>query len=177
MAFFVAFIWVAIRFCSGFDRYLLIAICTAFCLFWIRDLLFGFRLRLISDGSTICWQEGKETGSVPLAQIRKVLIGVREPAEYGFGSVSRTFVRLQLSNGVELALPPNIGTGLRSKKWRHLKRLVSQIRTISDVSVEPIDEPDLSVEGWQDEQCAASSASPNTRFGNSGGAAWPPSAR
>jgi hypothetical protein len=89
---------------------------------------------------------------VPLAQIRKVLIGVRKPARLGFGAVSWTFVRFLLADGSEVALPPGIGAGLRSRKWRHLKRLVSRIRMISKVPVEPIAESDLSIEGWQDEQ-------------------------
>ncbi len=157
MAFFVTFIWFALRFCSGFNRYILLAFCTAFCLFWIHDFIFGFRLKLLSDGSTLYWQEGKETGCIPLAQIRKVLIGVRKPARVGFGAVSWTFVRFLLSNGAEEALPPGIGSGLRSRNWRHLKRLVSHIRTVSPVSVEAINEPDLSLEGWEDEPHAASS--------------------
>jgi hypothetical protein len=151
MAFFVAFIWVALRFCSGFNRYILLAFCTAFCLFWIRDLVFGFRLKLLSDGRTLHWQEGKKTGSVPLADIRKVLIGARNPVQIGDSFLGWTYVRLQLRNGTEQALPPNIASGLRSRKWRYLKRLVSHIRMVSGVTVEPIREPDVTIAGWEDE--------------------------
>jgi hypothetical protein len=151
MAFLTGLIWVGLRFCSGTNRYILLSLCIAFSLFWIRDLLLGFRLRLSSNGTNLTWQEGKETGTLPLGEVRKVLIGVRKPANVGFAAVSWTFVRFHLRNGTEVTLPPGIGAGLRSQRWRHLRRLVSHIRTISNVPVEAIDEPDLSVEGWQDE--------------------------
>jgi hypothetical protein len=151
MAFFVAFKWFAVRFCSGFIKYILLAFCTAFCLFWIRDLVFGFRLKLLSDGRTLHWQDGKAAGSVPLAEIRKILIGARNPIQIGDGSLGWTHVRFQLRNGTEQALPPNLASGLRSRKWRYLKRLVSHIRTVSNLTVEPIADTDLTAAGWQDE--------------------------
>src|SRR5512139_1612390 len=77
MAFVVAGICLALRFVSGVSLYLPVAFLAVFCLFWIRDLLFGFRLKLVSDGRTVHWQEGKKAGSVPLTEVRKVLIGVR----------------------------------------------------------------------------------------------------
>ncbi len=156
MAFFLAFIWVALRFSSGFNRYILLAFCAAFCLFWIRDLVFGFRLKLLSDGRALHWQEGKKTGSLPLADIRKVLIGARNPVQIGRSFLGWTCVRFQLRNGTEQALPPNIASGLRSRKWRRLKQLVSHIRTVSNVPVEPIAEPDMTAGGWQDEQAGCS---------------------
>lgn len=48
-----------------------------FSLFWIRDLLFGMRLMLLSDGFMLRWQDRKASGSVSLADIRKVLIGTK----------------------------------------------------------------------------------------------------
>jgi hypothetical protein len=163
LAFFAACIWFALRFCSGFNRYILLAFCTPFCLFWIRDLLFGFRLMLVSDGCTLRWQERKEVGSVALAQIRKVLIGVRKSGGHTDLDRDWTYIRFQLSNGTEQALPPNIASGLRSRNWRHLKRLVSHIRTVSEVPVEPIREADLSLDGWEDEpQHAADGSQPSS---------------
>src|SRR6267378_647927 len=70
-------IWLALRFGSGFALYLFVGFLVLFSLFWIRDLLFGFRLKLLSDGLILHWQDGKVIGSVPLAEIRKVLIGTR----------------------------------------------------------------------------------------------------
>jgi hypothetical protein len=105
----------------------------------------------LSDGRTLHWQEGKEAGSVPLADIRKVLIGARNPVQVGDSFLGWTYVRFQLKNGTEQALPPNIASGLRSRRWRYLKRLVSHIRAVSDVPVEPIAEPDLTTAGWEDE--------------------------
>ncbi len=156
MAFVVAGIWFGLRFCSGSSLYVWVGFLALYSLFWIRDLLFGFRSKLLSDGSTLYWQEGKETGSVPLAQIRKILIGVKRPARVGFGAVSWTFVRFLLSNGEEQALPPSLASGLRARKWGHLKRLVSHIRKISNVPVEPIPDPDLTADGWKDEQARCS---------------------
>jgi hypothetical protein len=174
MAFFVVSIWFGLRFCSGFNRYILLAFCTAFCLFWIRDLVFGFRLKLLSDGRTLRWQEGKEVGSVPMAEIRKVLIGVRRPVKIGGSVLGWTYVRFLLRTGAEQPLPPSIAAGLRSRRWRHLKRLVSHIRTISNVLVEPIREPDLSTDGWEDEP-GASNGGPTGPSGNSRVSGGPPS--
>lgn len=152
MTFVVAGIWLALRFGSGPSLYIPVGFLALFSLFWIRDLLFGFRLKLMSDGSTLHWQEGKDVGSVPLAEIRKVVIGVRRPVRVGdSGVLGWTYVRFQLRSGAEQALPPNIASGLRSRNWRHLKRLVSHVRTVSNVPVEPISEPDLTIEGWVDE--------------------------
>jgi len=153
MVFFAACIWFALRFCSGFNRLIFLAFCAPFCLFWICDLVFGFRLMLVSDGCTLRWQERKEVGSVALAQIRKVLIGVRKPGRVDL-DIGSTHIRFQLRNGTEQALPPNIASGLRSRNWRRFKRLMSHIRTVSEVPVEPIREADLTLEGWEDEQIA-----------------------
>lgn len=164
MAFPVAFIWLGLRFCTGVKRYVVLVFCGAFCLFWIRDLIFGIRLKLLSDGETLQWQDGKETGSVRLAEIRKVLIGARRTVQMGGTFLGWTYVRFLLRNGTERELPPNLAQGLRARKWRQLKRLVSQIRTVNDVPVEPIGEANLTTDGWEDEP----NASPN------GGLAKPP---
>jgi hypothetical protein len=167
MAFVVAGIWFALRFESGFLRYLMVGFLVLFSLFWIRDLIFGFRLKLLSDGITLHWQEGKKCGSVPLVQIRKVLIAARKPVQIGDGFMEWTHVRLQLRTGAEHALPPNIASGLRSRKWRLLKRLVSHIRTVSPVLVEPMNGPDLTAGGWEDEQVGPTNApAPHSGFGS-----------
>lgn len=159
MAFVVAGVWLAIRLGAGLSLYLPVGFLGLFGLFWIRDLLCGFRLKLLSGGCTLHWREGKEIGSVPPAQIRKVLIGARRPIQIGdSGVLGWTYVRFQLRTGTEQALPPNIASGLRSRNWRHLKRLISHIRTVSNVTVEPINEPDLSMEGWRDEPDGAANA-------------------
>jgi hypothetical protein len=152
MAFVAAGIWFALRHLSGFSSYFIIGFLALFSLFWIRDLLFGLRLKLLSDGVTLQWQEGKKIGSVPVAQVRKILIGVQKPIQIGDGGVlGWTHIRFRLSTGTEHALPPNIASGLSSWKWRLLKRLVSHIRTVTNVSVEPIVGQDLTLEGWKDE--------------------------
>ncbi len=158
MAFVVAGIWFALRFVSGFDLYLMVGFLFLFSLFWVRDLIFGFRLKLLSDGVTLHWQEGQKSGSVPLVQIQKVLIAEQKPVQIGDSVLGWTHVRLRLRTGAEQALPPNIASGLRSRKWRHLKRLVSHIRTVSPVSVEPMNGPDLTTGGWEDEQLVPTNA-------------------
>jgi hypothetical protein len=67
MAFVVAGICLALRSGSGVTLYLPVAFLALFSLFWIRDLLFGFRLKLVSDGCTLHWQDGKSVGSVFLS--------------------------------------------------------------------------------------------------------------
>src|SRR5208283_1647724 len=116
MAFVAVGTWLALRFGSGVSLYVPVCFLGLFSLFWIPDLLFGFRLELSSDGVTLHWQEGKQIGSVPLAQIRRVLIGVRRPIQIGdTGVLGWTYVRLELRTGTEQALPPNIASGLRSR--------------------------------------------------------------
>jgi hypothetical protein len=171
MAFVVTGIWLALRFGSGFPRYFFIGFLVLFSLFWIRDFVFGFRLKLLSDGRTLHWQEGKVSGSVPLAEIREVLIGARKPVQIGDTYLGWTYVRFRLKNGAEQALPPNIASGLRSRKWRHLKRLVAHIRTTFNVPVEPIREPDLTTDGWEDEQIRSGEPGDDVPVDNRGSAA------
>ena len=150
MGFVVGGILLAVRFGSGFSFYGPVVLLALFSLFWIRNLLFGIRLMLVSDGSTLRWQDDKATGSVPLTEIRKVLIGTRT-TQIGDSVMGWTYVRFVLSSGAEWALPPNIASGLRAQNWRRLKQLVTHIRTVSDVPVEPINEPGVVLEGWEDE--------------------------
>src|SRR3954453_3961354 len=129
MAFAGAGIWLALRFGSGPSLYVPVGFLSLFSLFWIKDLLFGFRLKLLCDGRTLHWQEGKRTGSVPLAEIRKVRIVVGKPVQCGDGPVLQSIhVGFKLRSGAEEALPQNIAQGLASWNWRHLKRLLAYIR-------------------------------------------------
>jgi len=150
MTFVVAGICLALKFCSGASLYVSVVFLGLFSLFWIRDLLFGMRLMLVSDGSMLRWQDGKASGSVSLADIRKVLIGAKTK-QVGDGVMGWTYVRFALSSGAERDLPPNIASGLRAQSWRRLRKLVAHIRTVSDVQVEPINESGVVLEGWKDE--------------------------
>ena len=150
MAFVVAGIWLTVRFGSGFFFYGPIVFLALFSLYWIRDLFFGIRLMLVSDGSTLRWQDGKATGSVPLIEIRKVLIGTRT-TQIGDSIMGWTYVRFVLNSGVECALPSNIASGLSAQSWRRLKQLTTHIRTVSDLTIEPINEPGVILKGWKDD--------------------------
>jgi hypothetical protein len=175
MAFFVASIWFGLRFCSGVNRYIVLVFCGGFCLFWIHDLIFGIRLKLLSDGRTLHWQDGKESGSVRLAEICKVLIGARRPVQIGGTFLGWTYIRFLLRNGTERELPPDLAQGLRARKWQKLKRLVSHIRTVGNVPVEPIGEANLTTDGWEDELSAPPNGGPILVSGNSGASGGPPS--
>jgi hypothetical protein len=150
MAFVVAGIWLALKFGSGASLYVPVVFLSLFSLFWIRDLFFGMRLMLLSDGFMLRWQDGKASGSVSLADIRKVLIGTKT-TQIGDAIMDWTYVRFALSSGAKCDLPPNIASGLRAKRWRRLRQLVTHIRTVSDVPVEPICEPGVILKGWKDE--------------------------
>ncbi|MEW6303573.1 MAG: hypothetical protein AB1705_08890 [Verrucomicrobiota bacterium] len=150
MAFVVAGMWLALEFGSGASLYVPVVFLGLFSLFWIRDLLFGFRLMLASDGCRLRWQDGKASGSVLLADIRKVLIGTKTD-QIGDDVMGWTYVRFALRSGAECDLPSNIASGLRAQSWRRLRQLVTHIRTVSDVPVESIREPGVILEGWKDE--------------------------
>jgi len=151
MIFVIAGIWLAMSFGSGVSLYLPVVFLALISLFWIRDLLFGIRLLLTIDGSTLRWQDGKVTGNVQIADIRRVLIGATN-TQIGDGVIGWTYIRFVLSSGAECTLPPNIASGLRAQSWRRLKQLVAHIRTVSDVPVEAIDEPGVVLRGWKDER-------------------------
>lgn len=151
MTFVIAGIWLAFRFVSGASLYVSVIFLALFSLIWIRDLLFGIRIMLVSDGATLRWQDDKVTGSVKLADIRRVLIGATA-TQVGDGVMGRTHIRFALSSGDECVLPPNIASGLRAQSWRRLKQLVAHIRTVYDVPVEAIDEPGVVLRGWKDDR-------------------------
>jgi len=117
-----------------------------FSLFWVKDFIFGFRLRLVSDGQRLSWQEGRETGHVELRQMTAILVS--QPVRHRFGW---TFIRFRLSDGSERQLPPNMAQGLRARDWRRLKELIRYIQTITPVTVEPLDDPYAIIEGVTDE--------------------------
>ncbi len=150
MAFVVTGMWLALKFGSGASLYVPLVFLSLFSLFWIRDLLFGMRFMLLSDGFMLRWQDGKASGSVSLADVRKLLIGTKT-TQIGDGVMGWTYVRFALSSGAECDLPPNIAAGLRAQSWRRLRKLVAHIRTVSEVSVEAISEPGVVLEGWKDE--------------------------
>lgn len=150
LAFVVAGMWLALKFGSGASLYVYVVFLSLFSLFWIRDLLFGIRLMLSSDGFILRWKDGKASGSVSLADIRKVRIGA-ETTQIGDGIMGWTYVRFALRSGAECDLPPNIASGLRAHGWRRLRQLVAHIRSVTDVTVEPISEPGVTLEGWKDE--------------------------
>ncbi len=151
MAFVVGGIVIAVRVCSGSGLYLAVGFLGLYSLFWIRDLIFGMKLKLVSDGQSLHWQDRKKTGSVPLAGIQKILIGAKRPVQVGENSLDWTYVTLQLNSGARHDLPPNLAQGLRARKWRKLKELVAQLRTVSTVKVEQINKPDVDLGGWEDE--------------------------
>ena len=109
MTFVVAGIWLALRFGSGAALYVPVIFLGLFSLIWIRDLLFGIRIMLVSDGVTLRWQDDKVTGSVQLTDIRRVLIGATA-IQVGDGVIGWTYIKFVLSSGDECALPPNIAS-------------------------------------------------------------------
>lgn len=156
MAFVVGGILLAVRVSSGWGLYFAVAFLGLFSLFWIRDLIFGMKFKLVSDGRSLLWQDRKKTGSVPLGAIRKILIGVRKPVQVGEGSMDWTYVTLVLSSGARQDLPPNLANGLRARRWRKLKELLGELRAVSNVQVERINKPDVDLGGWEDRKEPAS---------------------
>jgi len=150
MTFVVAGIWLAVRLGSGISFYLPVIFLGLFSLFWIRDLLFGMRLMLVSDGVTLRWQDDKVKGSVALRDIRRILIG-ETITQIGDGVIGWTYIRFELRSGSTCVLPPNIARGLSARKWRRLKHLVAHIRTVGDVPVEAINEPGMFLKRWKDD--------------------------
>ena len=58
-------IYLSMRFVDGGLRWLMVVFLSLFSLFWVKDVFFGFPLKLISDGTKLHWQDGKQTGSAP----------------------------------------------------------------------------------------------------------------
>jgi hypothetical protein len=152
LAFAVAGIYFAMRFVPGMGRYVAVVFLSLFSLFWIKDFLFGFRIRLVSDGQLLTWQEKNQTGTVAMKNVTKILVGVGRPQTRSMPL--QTCIRFAQADGREKSLPPNIANGLRAGNWRRLRQLIAHIRTITPVVVEPFDDPDLNIEGWTDEQGA-----------------------
>lgn len=139
------------RFAEGGLRYFMAAFCALFSLFWIRPAVFGVRLKLVSDGTTLQWQEGKQTGAAALKQIQKISVReeIKGPADSTF---MWTYIILHMSDGKEQELPPNLATGLRCKNWRFLRRLVAHVRTVSPITVVSLNNPPEHIQGLIDER-------------------------
>lgn len=152
LAFAFGGIYLALRFIPDAAKYVVAVFLSLFSLFWIKDFLFGFRYRLVSDGRLLTWQENNKTDTVDMKNIKKILVGVGHST--GRVSYSTTYIKLRLANGKEKSLLPNIANGLRAGNWRRLKQLIAHVRTVTPVVVEPINDPDLSIEGWTEEQSA-----------------------
>jgi hypothetical protein len=142
-------IYLALRFLPTTPKYVIVVFCSLFALFWIKDILFGFRLRLVSDGRLLTWQENNQTATVEIRNIKKILVGFGHST--GQVHYSATYIKLQLANGSEKTLPPNIAAGLRGMNWRKLRQLIDHVRTVTPVVVEPIDDPDRNIKGWTEE--------------------------
>src|SRR5262249_22732620 len=92
-------IYFSARYVDGGLRWVMVSFLSLFSLFWVRDVLFGFPLKLISDGMTLHWQDGKQIGAVPLRQITRISIGVAAPVDTEMMPLDWTYIRLCLSNG------------------------------------------------------------------------------
>jgi hypothetical protein len=169
-------IYLSMRYVDGGLRWLMVVFLSLFSLFWVRDVFFGFPLKLISDGTKLHWQDGKQAGSAPLKQIRRISIGVAAPRETDMMPLGWTYIRFHLSDGQQHELPPNLASGLRSRNWRLMRNLVAHLRTVSSVSVVPLNDPKRHIEGVKDELFAASlNGGPAGLLGNSGAGGGPPS--
>lgn len=151
LAFAVGGIVIAVRVGSGWGLYLAVGFLGLFSSFWIRDLIFGMKLKLVSDGQSLIWQDRKKSGRVPLGAIRKILIGAQKPVQAGDNVVSWTYVTFLLNSGARHDLPPNLANGLRARRWRKLKNLLYELRAVSNVQVEQINKPDVDLGEWEDE--------------------------
>src|SRR5579871_4998195 len=74
-------IFLSLRYVDGALRWLMAVFLLLFSLFWVRDILFGFPLKLVSDGTRLHWQDGKQTGAVPMKQIARISVGVAAPKD------------------------------------------------------------------------------------------------
>jgi len=115
---------------GGFGKYLVIVFCSLFSLIFIRGALFGFRVRLASDGRSLSWQEGRKKGSVKLKDIAAISIDYSPPTPDKHLDIAR--VILLLSNGRDIELPINLGDKvLRPYHWRRLRELAAHIQKFS----------------------------------------------
>lgn len=115
---------------KSFGNYIVIAFCSLFSLFFIRGALFGFRVRLASDGRSLRWQEGRKKGSVKLTSIAAISIDYSPPKPGK--NLDIALVTLQLSNGHDIELPINLGNQvLRARNWRMLRELAAYVQKFS----------------------------------------------
>lgn len=129
MAFVVGGIYFAVRYVEGFGKYVVIVFLGLFSLIWIKACLFGFGVRLASDGRLLNWREGSKKGSVELKNIAAISIDTPRPAMRR--GPDMTLVTLKLTDGRDMELPPNLGTGLRLENWRQLRELAAHVRLFS----------------------------------------------
>lgn len=113
-----------------------------FGLFWVKFFLFGWRLKMSTDGRFLKWQDGGQIDSVEMKRIKAVI--VHWP---GIVSVDgRLFVKrgnrgycpppeiaLQLTNGEKKSFSPNLADVLRGRDWSKLREMIANIRTVSPV--------------------------------------------
>jgi hypothetical protein len=115
---------------GGFGKYFVIAFCSLFSLLFIRGALFGFRVRLASDGRSLSWQEGKKKGSVKLKDIAAISIDYSPPKPGK--NMDMAHVTLELSNGHDVELPINLADRvLRASNWRRLRELAAHVQKFS----------------------------------------------
>ena len=143
----MAGIYFSMHYVDGGLRWLMVVFLSLFSLFWIKDVLFGFPLKLISDGAMLHWQDGKQTGSAPLKQIIRISIGVTAPRQTDMMPLGWTYIRIHLSVGYQHELPPNLANGLRSRNWRVMRKLVAHLRTVTSVSIVPLNDAQQHIEG------------------------------
>ena len=149
LAFAVGATYCAFRFVPDAVAHWVVGVfCAFFSLFWWNDFIFGVRLFLAGDGRVLSWQEGKEKGEVELCKIKSILVAVKRPVHPAPGW---TYIRFRLTDGSERQLPPNMSNGLRARDWRRLKNLVQYVRLFTSVTVEPLGDPDLTIEEIIDE--------------------------
>ena len=151
LAFAAVGVYLSLRFVEGGLGYLMVVFLSLFSLFWFRDAVFGLRLKLVSDGTRLEWQEGNRTGFATIKQIQKVAVReeIKGPADSSFTWMNIT---LHMSDGKERSIPPNLAAGLRCKNWRILRKLVAHIRTISPVAVVSSSDPPECIPGLTDQQ-------------------------
>jgi len=150
MTFAIIAIYFAINHADGFFLYYITGFLILFAAFWIRDFIFGFRANLQIEDNVLYWREGSSSGSIPIVNIEKIVIGLRRP-QYRRG-ISWTSVKILTNLGEEISLPPNLSSGLRSYNWKHLKDLMICIRGKSEVTVESMKGPYLIDTGWEEDK-------------------------
>jgi hypothetical protein len=134
MAIAIGAIYASLHFLTGSAKYITVVSLSLFGLFPIKNALFGFPLKLSSDGRLLSWREGSKTGSIELTQIKKLHLDV-EDSRTDRNLPMKTYVQFFDSDGNETELPRNLADGMCAKKWKPLRRLIAHIRTVSPVIV------------------------------------------